>query len=113
MLGGLLLTVWTRHRADEGSRDDVEGVFIKPLVATALIAAYGWRNSYTIIGAVVLVTLFSVARIQRRDPQGMGLLPDNGGAEPCGSKNGSTEQGVALRAAAMTRQFWTMCMAIN
>lgn len=87
------------------------GQLIVPLVATALIGDYGWRNAYIIIGTVALVTLVSVAQIQRRDPQGMGLVPDNGSAEQCDAKEGSTEQGVTLRAAATTRQFWTMCMA--
>jgi MFS family permease len=87
------------------------GQLMVPLIATALIAGYGWRTSYIILGAVVLITLVAVAQILRRDPQEMGLLPDgeSNGADSAG--NGSTEQGVSLRAAARTRQFWTMCVA--
>jgi MFS family permease len=37
------------------------GQLVVPLIATALIAAYGWRNAYLIIGAAVLVILVTVA----------------------------------------------------
>jgi len=87
------------------------GQLTVPLVATALIAGYGWRKSYLILGAVVLVTLVAVAQILRRNPQEMGLLPDGGTNGPDHAGNGSPEQGVTLRAAVLTRQFWTMCVA--
>jgi len=86
------------------------GQLMVPLIATALIAGYGWRTSYILLGAVVLVILVAVAQILRRDPQEMGLLPDGGGNGPDHVGNGSTEQGVPLRAAVLTRQFWTMCV---
>jgi MFS family permease len=86
------------------------GQLMVPLIATALIAGYGWRTSYIILGAVVLVTLVAVAQILRRDPQEMGLLPDGGSNGPDSAGNGSTEQGVSLRAAVLTRQFWTICV---
>jgi len=53
------------------------GQFVVPLIVTALVATYGWRNSYLIIGAVILVIITAVAQVMRRDPQGMGLLPDD------------------------------------
>jgi len=87
------------------------GQLILPLIATALIAAYGWRKSYIILGAVVLVTFVAVAQILRRDPQEMGLLPDGRSNGPDNAGSGSTEQGVPLRAAVLTRQFRTMCAA--
>jgi MFS transporter, OFA family, oxalate/formate antiporter len=87
------------------------GQLTVPLIATAFIAKYGWRTSYIILGAVILVTLLAVAQILRRDPQEMGLLPDGGINGPDSPGNGSTEQGVSLRAAVRTRQFWTMCVA--
>lgn len=87
------------------------GQLVLPLIATALIAAYGWRNSYLIFGAVILVTLVAIAQVLRRDPQGMGLLPDDAIDEPCGAGTGSTDPGVPLRAAVLTRQFWAICWA--
>ena len=85
------------------------GQLLVPPIAAALIATYGWRNSYLIIGAVVLVTLVPVAQVLRRDPMGMGLLPDDDKDEARGT--GSTESGLPLRAVSLTRQFWTMCLA--
>ena len=58
------------------------GQLLVPLIATALIAVYGWRNAYLIIGALALITLVAVAQILRRDPQGIGLQPDGGSNEP-------------------------------
>ncbi len=87
------------------------GQLVVPLIATAFIVKYGWRTSYVILGAVVLVTLVAVAQIMRRDPQEMGLLPDGGSNGLGCEENGTAEQGVSLRAAARTRQFWTMCVA--
>ena len=87
------------------------GQLFVPLIATALIAAYGWRNSYLIIGTVVLVTLVAVAQVLRRDPQAMGLLPDGRSDEPRGDGTRFMEPGVSLKAAAQTRQFWIMCVA--
>ena len=87
------------------------GQLVIPLVAAALIAAYGWRNAYIIIGMVLLVVLVTVAQVLRRDPQGMDLLPDNGNHEPKGSRAVSTDPGVALRDAIRTKQLWLMCMA--
>jgi len=86
------------------------GQLVVPLIATALLAAYSWRSSYLIIGAASLVLFVLVAQVFRRDPQQMGLLPD--GAESTGSTpSGSAEQGLSLREAVRTRQFWTICLA--
>ncbi len=87
------------------------GQFVVPLIVTVLVAAYGWRNSYLIIGGVILVTLLSVAQMMRRDPQGMGLLPDDAGDEVSGVGNRDPEPDISLRAAARTSQFWIMCLS--
>ncbi len=87
------------------------GQFLVPLIATLLIAAYGWRNSYFIIGAVALVIFVAVAQILSRDPQGIGLLPDGDSNESYDNGNRSRQESVTLRAAARTRQFWIICIA--
>jgi MFS family permease len=87
------------------------GQLLVPLIAAILIAAYGWRNAYLIIGAAALVILVTVAQMLRRDPQGMGLLPDGDNAGSSGTEAGSGEQGVPLKAALRTRAFWTLCVA--
>jgi MFS family permease len=87
------------------------GQLLVPLIATILITAYGWRNSFLIIGAVALVTPVAMAMVMRRDPQEMGLLPDGDSDDPCDAGIGSKERGVTLRAAARMSQFWSICVA--
>ena len=85
------------------------GQLLVPLIATGLIAAYGWRCSYLIIGVLTLMILVAAALILRRDPMGIGLLPDGGN---CGPRDaGVEEQSMSLRAVAHSSQFWTICVA--
>ena len=86
------------------------GQLCVPLIATAFIAAFGWRTSCFVIGATALAALVAVAQVMRRDPQGLGLLPDGINAEPAGYVIAAGEGGLSLSAAARTRQFWTICV---
>lgn len=82
------------------------GQLLVPLIASALIASYGWRTSCFVLGAVVLVALVAWAQVMRRDPQEMGLLPD-GDIDKTGNGGiGSREGGVRLRDAARMIPFW-------
>lgn len=83
-----------------------------PLIASALIAGYGWRNAYLILGAMVLVTLGMCSQVLRRDPQGMGLLPDGKAVESIPREAEAVESGVVLRKASLTVQFWALCLAM-
>ncbi len=85
------------------------GQFVIPLVASMLIVAYGWRNSYIIIGAVAMVLLISIGQLLRRNPAGMGLLPD-GNRESQAASSKPAETGFYLQEALRTRQFWTICL---
>ena len=86
------------------------GQLLVPLIATGLIATFGWRNAYLIIGAVSLLALVAVAQSMKRDPQGLGLLPD-GGHHRARRTTHSETPGLPLHAAARTLQFWTLCIA--
>jgi MFS family permease len=87
------------------------GQLCVPLIATALIAAYGWRSSCFIIGGAALATLVAVAQVMRRDPRAVGLLPDDGNGNPAGTVMSPGEGGLTLAEASRTRQFWTLCIA--
>ncbi len=82
-----------------------------PFLASILIIRYGWRSSCAVIGVAVLVILVAIAQLLRRDPGQMGLSPD-------GNASGSTDgpisdiEGLTLREAMRTRQFWTICAAM-
>jgi MFS family permease len=86
------------------------GMLVVPLVASGLIITYGWRNSYTIIGSVVLVFFILAAQFLRRDPGQMQQLPD-GEKETTADSLYPAERGLSLQAAIHTRQFWMICAA--
>lgn len=53
------------------------GAIVVPLLAQRLIAAFGWRMAYAILGFIVLLIPFPlVAFLLRNDPAESGLLPD-------------------------------------
>jgi MFS family permease len=86
------------------------GQLVLPLAASLLIAGYGWRTSYVIIGAAAMVLLIFIGQLLRRDPALMGLLPDgNKGLQTQSSKLSETD--FYMREALHTRQFWTICFA--
>ena len=78
-----------------------------PLMAGLLIAAYDWRTAYMIIGGLVLFLLVSISQLLRRDPSQMGLLPDGVKEAPAGETDQA--EGLTLRDAMGTRQFWIIC----
>lgn len=85
------------------------GQFLMPLVAASLITAVGWRTAYLLLGAFSLAALVAVAQPMRRDPQAMGLLPENGFvSNPAASSLQS--DGLTLGEAARTRAFWILCV---
>ena len=86
------------------------GQLLVPLIATGLISAFGWRSAYLIIGAVAMAALVTVAQVMKRDPQGIGLLPD-GGRHRARKSALSEIPSLSLPAAARTIQFWTICIA--
>lgn len=85
------------------------GTIIMPPLASHLIAVYGWRSTYIILGVVILVTIVPSALILRRDPQEMGLSA-YGAAETSASVGGSAvaERGISLWKALRGWQFWTI-----
>ena len=84
------------------------GQLAMPLIASMLIMSYGWRTSFLIIGAAVLIILVSVAQLLKRDPSQIGLMPDGDVKKPTDKTDGDSG-GVSLREALRTRQLWTIC----
>jgi len=86
------------------------GQMIIPLVASMLITGFGWRTSYIIMGAVVMVLFIAIGQFMRRDPASMGLLPDGERITET-ARPGLTDTGFSLREALGMRQLWTICLA--
>lgn len=87
------------------------GQLVLPLTVTALIGAYGWRNSYIIMGGAFLVIILAVAQVFRRDPQEMGLFPDGETVDLSDMGKGSVDESLSTREAIRTRQFWILFLA--
>jgi MFS family permease len=87
------------------------GQMVIPFLVSILIIRYGWRSSCVIIGVAVLIILVAIAQLLRRDPGQMGLAPDGNVSGSTGFPDWDTE-GLSLREAIRTRQFWTMCAAM-
>jgi len=81
------------------------GNLIGPPVASWLISTYDWRMSYIILGSAVLVVIVVAAQFLRRDPAQMGQVPYG---EAKGGERGLKlePEGLSLREAVYTRQFW-------
>lgn len=87
------------------------GQLIVPLIAAALIAAYGWRQAYSIIGATALVILVAAALVLHRDPRDKGQLPDGNSADVDGIAAASTDRSISLQKAVRKGSFWILCVA--
>jgi MFS family permease len=87
------------------------GQLLGPMIASLLLSIFGWRNATLIIGTVSLVVLVAAAQAMRRDPRGMGLLPDGVSDMAGGRAAVVEEQGVSLKEAARMKQFWIICLA--
>jgi MFS family permease len=83
-----------------------------PFLASILIIRYGWRNACIIIGVAVLAILVSIAQLMIRDPSLMGLSPD-GDVQGSAGSSLLVAEGLSLREALRTGQFWTLCAAFS
>jgi len=86
------------------------GMFIMPLVAGGLIGACEWRTAYVILGAIALVVVIPVTQLLRRGPEQMRQPAGGEERANAGSLEVVKEEGLSLREAARTRQFWTICI---
>ena len=80
------------------------GVMTFPPFAGYLIASFGWRVAYMIIGLTVLFVVTITAQLLKRDPSQMGLYA-YGELE----KSDEHVAGFTFREAVRTRQFWLLC----
>lgn len=86
------------------------GMMAMPLVASRLVAGYGWRTAYTIMGTGALIALMSVAQLFKRDPAQMGQFAD-GEEKGDAGRSDLAETGLSLHEAIHLKQLWTVCAA--
>jgi MFS family permease len=83
------------------------GTLTTPPLAHWFISSYSWRQSYTIMGVVVLIMAVLAAQFLRRDPAQMGQLPY--GYDSPGDTalvKGSVEEGDSFKDAVRTKPLW-------
>ncbi len=85
------------------------GITVMPFLFSILIPAYGWRNSYIMLGSIVMGIVVSAALFLKRDPKEIGLLP-YGAAPGKPQASGIQTEGLSLKEAIATRQFWMVCV---
>jgi sugar phosphate permease len=96
------------------------GSFALSLLYQSMIAAYGWRSAFLLLGiALWLFVVVPGLFFLRRQPEDLGMLPDGGlprvskskqpdpGSEPATT----AEQSWSLRSAARTRTLWLLVSA--
>lgn len=87
-----------------------------PLLNVWLIEAFGWRLSWVVLGAIIIVLFTPLALfLIRNSPEDVGLLPDNGAAEKNDTqKTRKEEASWSVSEASKTRAFWLLlvCAAI-
>ena len=84
------------------------GQFTLPLLASSLIALYGWRHAFAVVGAVALVILVAIAQLLKRDPTELTPHHDlQASRQPHPWQR--DEAGFALSEAIRTVQLWTIC----
>lgn len=93
------------------------GGTIGPLFLQSLISAYGWRQTYVILGLVFLVALGILSQFMRHSPQKMGLsIPgeERSSADQQSSiatvPSPAAGEGVSLAQAFKTLRFWVLGM---
>lgn len=85
------------------------GTLIASPVTNWLIYTYGLRQSYIILGGVVMLSVIIAAQFLRRDPAQMGLSP-YGETGSSGERLETGAQDFSLRESFHTRQFWLVCV---
>jgi MFS family permease len=87
------------------------GSFVLSLLYQFMIAAYGWRSAFMMVGiALWLFVVVPGLFFLRRQPEDFGMLPD--GALPAARKATQTDPGLE-RAPAAAEQSWTLRDALR
>jgi MFS family permease len=85
------------------------GAVAMPVVAQRLIASFGWRNAFAIVGCATLTIPVPIVGIFLRDaPAKMALLPDGASAGVAPPQTGGRQDGVTWREARQSGTFWLL-----
>jgi MFS family permease len=88
------------------------GAIVMPMLAQRLIASFGWRTAFALVGGAILVIPIPIVALLLRDtPAEMGLLPD--GAAPIAAPGaaGARLDGLTWDESRRSGTFWLMIAA--
>ena len=90
----------------------IGGIVFTPLVSS-LISNQGWRFSFRVTAAVVLVSTLVVTALVRRSPADMGQSPltKEGGEQDAGAARPAAASGLTKKEAVKTNAFWLFMVA--
>lgn len=83
------------------------GQFSFPLLASLLIAGFGWRNAYMVLGAVSMLLLFLIARLLKRKSYDQ---QDSSRSTKMDLDVRKVNTDLSFSQAAKTVQFWMLCI---
>ena len=83
---------------------------IVPLLSTQLTEAYGWRQTFIILGIICLIIVIPLAQLLRRNPAQKDLGQYNG-LDVANSGREILEEGLHPRQAIRKKQFWIICVS--
>ncbi len=83
------------------------GIVLMPLLVTWLIARFGWRTSFVLIGILTFLGLSAAAFFLKRDPGQIGAMPF-GIEKVSGTYADMQNHGMSLPEAIRTRSFWLL-----
>ncbi|HKS95295.1 MAG TPA: MFS transporter [Terriglobia bacterium] len=111
----VLISNWFRARRGRAMGYSYLGLGVggvaAPLLINGLIARYGWRRAFEVIGVLILVVLFPIAQwVTRSAPEEMGLSPDGAPAslDTEGGEGPATREAESadVRRAVHSLNFW-------
>jgi len=90
------------------------GAIVMPALSLRLVAAFGWRSAYAILGAIVFVVCMPVVGLFMKDsPEDIGLLPDGATKLLQPLDENYAIEGMAWRDVRTTSTFWLIIAAIS
>jgi MFS family permease len=85
------------------------GTTLVPMIASYFIEHYSWREAYLVLGAMIILLVWPVAKLLLKESPGeMGLFPDGSDFATDTNAHSDTRVGYIARQAVRQKTFWLM-----
>lgn len=98
------------------------GTMLTPIVATSVVASFGWRDAFVVMAILFWLLMIPAALLMRSSPEDYGLLPDGRAAGEPSDERGRRDQervrrdfdgSLTRRQAVHTGAFWLLLLAFS